>query len=178
VTVNLGDFGALWGGRGRAAPAKVRVEEFRFDKDHNSYFRLGRALRDQTAASAGDALHEKRLEAAVRRIGRDETAEQLAGLAELAALEPAAADAAGAVFELHQRTKDAAVRRKAMSLVLQMTVPQAYPAAAVRKIEELSALRATGTSVHALPPDGRFALKVNVAGNGANWVHIRPATTP
>ena len=77
---------------------RVRVEQYRFDKDHNSYFRLARQLRDQ---------------------------------------------------QVH-----------------------ATPAAAVRKIEDLAALRSTNVSSYSLGDDGRLQVRVPLAGNGANWISI------
>jgi hypothetical protein len=87
---------------------KVAVREYRFDKDHNSYFRLGRELRDRPGQPA----------------------------------------------------------------------PKGYPAAVVKKVEELSALRETGSSAPEVGPDGSVSLKVRVAGNGAAFLVIEPAGDP
>ncbi|MCR4415902.1 MAG: histidinol dehydrogenase, partial [Thermoguttaceae bacterium] len=77
-------------------PGKVRVVEYRFDKDHNSYFRLGRQLRDEPLDQATADL--TRLENAMRLLESSSRQEQLAGLEGLAGLGQAAAQAAGAVF--------------------------------------------------------------------------------
>ncbi|MBM3335064.1 hypothetical protein FJY63_10430, partial [Candidatus Sumerlaeota bacterium] len=43
----------------------ARIEEYRFDKDHNSYFREGRALRDRPARDTGRQANSARLEGAL-----------------------------------------------------------------------------------------------------------------
>ncbi len=155
-------------------PGMVRVAEYRFDKDHNSYFHLGRPLRDELLDQATADI--ARLEDALRLVESGSRPQQLAGLERLAALGQAAAQAAGSVFRLYQRSDDAAVRDKAMAVLLGMNAPRAYPADRIRKIEELARLRSTGEHSHQVSADGRLELTVRLAGNGANWICIEADT--
>ncbi len=155
-------------------PRQVRVEEYRFDKDHNSYFRLGRQLRDEPLGQAHDAAHLARLQEALRQIESDARSAQLAGLDRLAEFGPAAAQAGGAIYRLYEKSPDAAVREKAIGTMMRINAPRAYPASAIRKIEELAALRSTRASSHQVGADGRLDVQLKLAGNGANWISIQP----
>jgi hypothetical protein len=152
---------------------KASVSEYRFDKDHNSYFRLAQEQRDRPAA-VPDPDQEKRLAEALRDMESDEAATQLAGLEKLAALGPAAAPSAGAIFQLAQRTADDRVKEKAGETLKQVTTPRGYPAEVVKKVEELSALRQTGSSVLNVGETCTATVKVRVAGNGAAVLEIKP----
>jgi hypothetical protein len=153
-------------------PGKFRVAEYRFDKDHNSYFRLGRQLRDQPLDQAAPDL--ARLEEAMRLVESSARQDQLAGLERLAGLGPAAAQAAGSVFQLYQKSDDAMVRGKAMGILLGMNTPKAYPATVVGKIEQLATLRSTHMGSREVAADGRLEITLRLAGNGANWISIEP----
>lgn len=152
---------------------KVRVEEYRFDKDHNSYFHLARQLRDEPSAKAQDPAAMERFQEAVAQIESDSSDAQLAGLDRLSKLGPAASQAARAVWHLMERSKQPAIREKAMGILMRITAPRAYPAAAVRQIEPLAALRSTNTTSHQVNAEGRLCLKVKLAANGANWISIQ-----
>jgi hypothetical protein len=82
---------------------RVRVDEYRFDAEHNSYYRLAREQRDRPAEGPR----------------------------------------------------------------------QRYPAAVVKEVERLSALRRTGTSTHAIE-GGKLTIKGPVAGNGASVLVLEP----
>jgi hypothetical protein len=155
-------------------PQKVQVQEYRFDKDHNSYFRLGRQLRDEALERPQDAAQLARFQEAVRQIESDSRDVQLEGLGRLGELGPAAAQAAGPIWRLLQKTSDPAVREKATAMLLRIHAPRAYPASEVRKVQELAALRSTGASSHGVGADGRLQLNLRLAGNGANWISIAP----
>ena len=152
----------------------VGVEEYRFDKDHNSYFRLGRQLRDEPLDHAHDATHLARLQEALRKIESNVRSEQLAGLDRLAELGSPASQAGGAIYRLYEKSPDAVVREKAIGTIMRLNAPKAYPASTIRKVEELSALRSTRTSSHQVGADGHLEIHLKVAGNGANWVSVRP----
>lgn len=151
---------------------KAGVAEYRFDADHNSYFRLARELRDRPLAAAPDATD--RLQAALRDLAGDRPAAQLAGLEAVAALGPAAAPAVGALFQLAGHAADPAVKEKAVAVLKRITTPATYPAAVVKRVEELSRLRRTGSSVAAVGPDGAAQLKVRLTGNAAVVLEIEP----
>jgi hypothetical protein len=150
---------------------KLAVREYRFDKDHNSYFRLGRELRDRPVAGPGDL---DRLQDALRELESDKPATQIAGLEKLAAMGSSAASAAGAIFQLHQRATDEKVKQQATETLKKVMVAKSYPAAEVKKIEELSKLRSTASSVCEPTADGTATVKVRLAGNGANFLVLEP----
>ena len=112
---------------------KVVVHEYRYDKDHNSYFRLGRELRDHRAGGSPTAAQSDALHAALRDLDSDRTAVQLAGLDKLLDLGPAAASAIGGVYELHGRSDDFRVKDKAAEVLKLIRAPKVYPAAVVKK---------------------------------------------
>ncbi len=157
---------------------KLAVREYRFDADHNSYFRLGRELRDHPPGPAPAAADPAVLQQALRDLASDRRETQLAGLDKLTELGPAAAQALGPIFQLHEKSADAMVREKASAALMRLRAPRTYPAAAVKKVEELSALRETGSSAHEVGPDGSLSLKVRVAGNGATFLVIEPVGGP
>jgi len=159
---------------GGLKPQKVQVQEYRFDKDHNSYFRLGRQLRDEALQRPQDAAELARFQEAVRQIESDSRDAQLEGLGRLGELGPTAAHASGPIWRLLQKTSDLTVRKKAMAMLLRIHAPRAYPASEVRKVQELAALRSTGVSSHRVGADGRLQLNLSLAGNGANWIDIAP----
>src|SRR5439155_6042719 len=107
-----------------------------FDKEHNSYFKLARKLRDQEDVKRPSAEGSKRLEEALRELESSERSAQLAGLEKLSSLGQAASSALGRVHALSEKTSDAEVRERALAVVKKIMAPKAYPAAAVRPIEE------------------------------------------
>jgi hypothetical protein len=151
---------------------KLAVTEYRFDKDNNSYFRLGRELRDKATAKPADT---QQLQKSLRKLESEDTTTQLAGLEELAAIGAPAMSAAGAVYELHERTKDETVKVKAIETLKKMTGPRSYPAAVVKKVEELSQLRSTGSQTCEPDKSGTATVKVRLTGNGANFLVLEPA---
>jgi len=153
---------------------KASVSEYRFDKDHNSYFRLAQQQRSRPTARL-DAAQEKRLAAALRNLASDEAATQIAGLEELAALGPAASSAAGAIFQLALKTPDDRVKQKATETARRINAPKGYPADVVQKVEELSALRQSGSSAVEVGEAGTATVKVRLSGNGAAVLEIKPA---
>jgi hypothetical protein len=150
------------------AGEKFTVTEYRFDKDHNTYFRLGRRLRDQAAEKPSQS---ERLRDALRSLESDKPETQMAALDRLSALGPAASEAAAAIFHLHQKSNDGNVREKAKEVLKKVMSPKAYPAAEVKKVEELSGLRTTGSSM-CEAADGVVKVQVRVAANGANFLVI------
>jgi hypothetical protein len=152
------------------------VREYRFDKEHNSYFRLARRLRDEAAPkSPEDTALSQRLDKALAKLDSKQRDTQLAGLEELAALGPAAETAVKRVFEVLLSTQDTTVRERATAVLKRIAGPKAFPAATVRQVEELSALHLTGLTSPKPGADGRRRLTVRVAANGANYLIIEPA---
>jgi hypothetical protein len=154
---------------------KVSVKEYRYDKDHNSYFRLGRELRDHRPPNPAQA---DRLHAALRDLESDRRESQLAGLEKLADLGPAAEPAVMAVYGLHERAAGNDVREKAAAVLKRITAGRSVPAAVAKTVEELSQLHQTGSAAQAVAGDGSLTVRAQVAGNGACFLVIEPVNAP
>jgi hypothetical protein len=156
-------------------PGPVLVFEYRYDKDHNSYYRLARELREQEGAShTADAATARQVQDALRALSRKERAERRAALEKLAGFGPAAKSAAATLFQFLGKCEDAAEREQAKSVLKRISAPKVYPAAIARRVEELASLHLTGCSCRRVGADGRLEVTVGVAGNGANVLMLVP----
>jgi hypothetical protein len=154
----------------------VLVLEYRFDKDHNSYYRLAQKLRAaEDAQRPANPAQAQRVQEAVSALTSKDRAARQAALEKLSALGTAAADAAGPIFRWLPKAADAAEKEQALAVLKRISGPKAYPAAVVREVERLAALRPTGLAWSKVGTDGRLALTVRAAGNGASFVVIVPA---
>ena len=151
---------------------EASVREYQFDKDHNSYFRLGRELRDRPPSAAN-----------VLRPNAEEVAQLLAGFADqdpavqLATVKRAAAydelpeAVVGAAFQLYQTTKDETIRAAIEQAGQRIMNRQpGFDPVQVADVKELSELRVTGQSQLKSDGTGRVRLTFPVAANGANVV--------
>jgi len=159
---------------------QLQVKQFRFDKDHNSYYRLGRSLREKRIADSFTPGTEAKqaIEAATRLLESDEADSQLQAVHMLAELGPAAKPATSFLVEAIQNTEDDRLRAEATGALWKINSPQPYPADVVRKVEELSTLRSTGSSEHAVDAEGNLRLSVPIAANGANFLVIGGSPSP
>ncbi|MFI5455932.1 MAG: hypothetical protein ACHRXM_10825 [Isosphaerales bacterium] len=157
-------------GLGWAGPAQV--EEYRFDRDHNSLFRLARALRDRPAA--GGPPNAARLAAVTRALEGGDPAAQRKALGTLRELDAVTRQAALAVvLKLAGQAADQGVREAAQAVIRIAFGPVAYPRAAVEEIREKSVCRPTGSTLRSRQADGHLRLTARVASNGCNFLVIR-----
>lgn len=154
---------------------RVRVQEYRFDADHNSYYRLGRSLRDRTDPRREAAADPEGLAEAIRDLGSAEAAAQRHALETLAALGPSAQTALPAILKLLGQTQDEAVRTAAQAALQRIGARPSYPRAEVERVQELAECRPTRSASHPVDPAGRLRLTARVAGNGLNFLVIEPA---
>jgi hypothetical protein len=163
----------------RGLPADGYVaREYRFDKDHNSYYRLARLLRDRTSPRLDPPpLVRERFQAAVQRLESPDRDAQLAALEEIEQLKIVGNWAVLPLLEFYQRTQHAESRDRVVQLAQRHTAPRAYPAAEVREIETLARLQQTRTQQHQVAADGRLTLQIPLAGNAASFWEIEPAET-
>jgi hypothetical protein len=162
-------------GLGWAGPA--RVEETRFDRDHNSPFRLIRAILDRPAP--GGQPDAARLAEVNQGLESGDPAAQLRALETLRQLDaPTRQAALPAVFTLAGRAKDQGVRDAATAILRSAMGPVGYPAAEVEAIRKQSGCHPTGTSTQTRQANGHLRLTVRVAANGCNFVVIRPGEVP
>jgi hypothetical protein len=159
---------------------EVRVREYRFDKDNNSYYRLGLELRDRPAGGLN-----------LRRPAPDEVQKLLADLrsgdraSQMAAVKKAAAfsdvpeEVIGAAIKLYEETKHQEVRSAIEEATREIQTRQiCYSPEEVAQVRGLSALRVTKEATCAVGADGTLRLAVAVAANGANYVVMEPAEDP
>jgi hypothetical protein len=155
---------------------KARVKEYRFDKDHNSYYRLGRKLRERrpggtNAHRAGTAEVEK-LVADLRDPRRDV---QIAAVKKAASLGEVAQVVFTAVLRLYEETDDLEVRAAIEEATRQVLTRQVcYRPEEVAEVRALSALRVTGESNVTAGPGGKLELSVAISANGASFVVLEP----
>ena len=156
---------------------EVRVDQFRFDKDHNSYYRFTRSLREQRIAASQAVSPEAKqtLETAAGLLDSGNPESQLRGVRLLADLGPAAESATPSLVAIAQDSENDKLRAEATALIWQVNSPQPYAAEVVRKVEDLAVLRSTGSSVHAVDAAGCLQLKLTLAANGANFLVIADA---
>ncbi len=151
-----------------------RVEQYGFDKDHNSYYRLGRSLREKRIAESTPAGETRQtFDAAVGLLESDDPESRRRGLRLLRDLGPAAKSATPFLVAVIQGTEDDALQAEATTVLIQVHAPRPYPAEIVREVERLAKLRCTGSSVHAVDARGTLRLEVPLAANGANFLVIR-----
>ena len=157
---------------GLGEPGPVSVREYRFDRDHNSPFRLIKTARDRPAT--GGPADPRRLAEVTKVLEGGDPAAQRQALETLRKLNPATRQAAATVvFKLAGQTKDQGVREAAMGIIRGALGPVAYPRAVVEQIQEKSKFRPTGASSYPLQANGRLKFTVRVATNGCNFLVIK-----
>jgi len=158
----------------------VDVSRYRFDKDHNSYFRLARELRDRPIAAAGSPRADAReVEKLLADLQSGDLDVQIAAVSKVAAL----GDVPEAIFtvamKLYEETEHpelrAAIEEAAKRLLKNS---EGYSPELVARVRELSMLHVTEASNHKVEAGGGLQLVLTVAANGANFVVIEPAERP
>lgn len=152
---------------GLDAPA-VKVTEYRFDKDHNSYFALARKLRDRATEASTPAA---RLDALVRQLDADDLKTQRAALDALAELGPRARGAVGDLFRRIPTIRDEAVKAAALVALKQISRERPYSRAEVEQVEALAKVRPTGESTRT-SNSGTIHLPLELSGNGVIFAVI------
>jgi hypothetical protein len=160
---------------GLGKTAAARVSEYRFDKDHNSYFRRGRALRDRPAG-VGQVAPE-RLVALTQALGSQDPAAQRAALDALKALGPAAQPTLTAIVKLAEASRDAATREAARAAATAIFTVPAFTRAEAEEIRKQAECHPTGSASVQSGADGRLRMRVRVAGNGLNFLVIEPGAS-
>ena len=153
---------------------EASVREYQFDKDHNSYFHLGRELRDRPA-STPHVLRPNAEEVTQLLAGfsDNDPAVQLASVKKAATYDELPDSLVGAAFQLYQSTKDETIRATIEEAGKRiMTRQPGFDPVQVARIKELSELHITRQSQLKADGSGRIRFKIPVAANGANFVVI------
>lgn len=165
----------------RAVPwAEVRLSEYRFDKENNSYYRLGLKLRDRPAGGRGlRPPRQDEVDKLIADLASGDRAVQIAAVKKATAFGELPEVVLAAGIELYQQTKDDEVRAALGEAVRQIQARQVcYSPEEVARIRKLSALRVTNQRNLVAGAGGTLRLPLAVAGNGANFVVIEPAGKP
>ncbi len=149
-----------------ASKKSIAVTEYRFDKEHNSYFHLGRRLREETR-NEEDAIspaHRKSLEEATVLLESKERRDRIQGLKRLAALGRRAKAVSSLVVPLIQDGDDEGLKREATAALMRLHAPPAYPASTVREVERLSELNSRR---YVLSGSGDLRISVRLTASAA-----------
>lgn len=148
------------------------VTEYRFDKEHNSYFELARSLRDETAV-APTAEQTRQIEAAVVALQGTDIPGQIAALGVLKTLGTRAAPAFQEIAQLSLKATDPALQTAAREAVAAVWRSPAYPGHLVRQVEEASHLQETGRQTIEADSRRGASLRATIAANGASILVLR-----
>ncbi len=152
--------------------SRAVAREYRFDKDHNSYFRLGRELRDRPPdASRVKRPNAEQVARLLEGLNHAEPAEQLAAVRLAATFDELPETVVTAAFRLHAATTDEMLRAELEAAGQRiMTRQPGFTPADVARVKELSQLRATREATVAADAEGHVILSLDVAANGVNFV--------
>ena len=156
---------------------EVRVKEHRFDKDNNSYYRLGRELRDRPPGGSSSRRRDpKEVQKLIADLTSGDRATELAAVKKAISFGEIPQGVVAAAIELYEATKHEEVRAAIREAVRQIQIAQVcYRSEEVARVRELSLVRVTNESSHAVGADGTLRLRPAVAGNGASFLVIEPA---
>ena len=156
---------------GADGDAPVRVTEYRFDRDHNSPFRLARTLRDRLAS--GSLTDPARLAAVTRDLeGSDRNARREA-LAALSKLDSSARQAlVPAILKLAGQDQDLELQAAAKKAIESFFAPAAYSRSEIEQIQKMCECHSSIPKSYPRAPDGRIQLAITLAGNGCAFLQI------
>jgi hypothetical protein len=155
---------------GGMARGSARIREYRFDKDHNSFYRRAVALRN--LPESPDPAKATALSAALRDLETPEL--RPAALKTLEELGPAAEPALPSLLKLIVETKDESLQALVRSVVERVATTPAFPREDVEQVRDLSVLRVTSTTTRQVDVDGHLKISALVAGNGVSLLVIEP----
>ncbi len=164
VILSLGGLG--WGG-----PAAVT--EYRFDRDHNSPFRLARTLRDRPAS--GPRAEPARLAAITLALEGTDREAQREALATLSDVDVSARQTlVPTILKLAGQEQDQVVRAAAQKALASFFAPAAYSRAEIDQIRKMCECHSSKMESRPRQADGRIQLTTRLAGNGCTFLTIAP----
>jgi hypothetical protein len=164
ITLNIGGLG--WDG-----PASV--QEYRFDQDHNSPFRLARTLRDRPAA--GPRTDPAALAAVTRALEGNDRKVQREAFANLSRLDAAARQTlVPTILKLAGQEQDQDILAAAQKALASFFAPAAYSRAEIDQIQKICKYTSSRPTSYPRQPDGRIKLMIRLAGNGCTFLRIEP----
>jgi hypothetical protein len=164
---------------GGLAAGQYTACEYRFDKQHNSYFEPARNLRDRLDPRLDPSPEvRRRFQAAMRRLESPDRQTRFAALDEIEQLNVAGDWVLLPLFEFFQHHQEPELRERAIQLAPRISGPRAFPAAEIEKIEALSQLQRTRTEQHQVSDEGRLKLRTVLDGNAASFWEIAEDQNP
>jgi hypothetical protein len=163
------------------APARgpVAASEYRFDKQHNSYFEPARRLRDQPDPRLDPSPEvREQFRAAMRGLESPDRQTRFAALDEIERLDVAGNWVLIALFEFFQQHDEPELRERAIQLAQRISAPRAHRAAEIEPIAKLAKLQQTRTELYEPDATGRLELHIPLSGNAASFWELRTDETP
>ncbi len=156
------------------AGSRLAVTEYGFDTERNSYFELGRRLREETRAREATLSPSDRkvLDEATVLLDRRDRASRLEGLKRVRALGRRAKSTASLVIALIHGAADTEVKHEATATLLSLHAPAVYPAGTVAEVQKRSELKGR-RYILAGGPDVK--LSVRLSANAACFLVVEPA---
>lgn len=157
--------------------SQAEVTEYRFDREHNSYFAKALEMRQR---AAGQKPSDEATASVARRLASANADEQLAALAEVEKQSPAGQFAViGSVATLAENAAESRVREAAKQLIARLIFAggskrPGLPKADVEAIQQLSKLQKTNVAKVTVAGDGTLTIAPRVPGNGLNMLVIKP----
>lgn len=156
---------------------EVRVDEHRFDKDHNSYFRRALELRDRKVpASKVTAVDSAELDRAVHDLESKVPETVAKAIDRFRQWGGRARAAAPALKKFVDENVEGEERRQATAALWKMMLatPSVYTPEEVAQVREMASLNVTRSTRHCVGESPVVSLKLRVGANGANFLMITP----
>lgn len=161
------------------SPERYTVREYRFDRQHHSYFESGRRLRDQPDPRLDPPPEvRERFLAAVRQLESEDRATRAAAMDEIERSEVAGDWAFRPLLEYFQRHEQSELLDRAVQWAQRVSAPRAYPAAEIAEFERRVQLQPTRELQHEVDGQRRLQLSIPLDGNAASFLKIEPAADP
>jgi hypothetical protein len=149
----------------------VGIKEYRFDRDHNSPFRLAREIRDRPMSGPKtDAAHVAAVTRALEGSDRGGQLEALAGLSKID--RGARQSLVSALLALAGQERDTDVRAAAKKAIESFFAPAAYSPDQVAQIQQACECHSTTTKSPSRSAGGRIQVKTRLAVNGCAFLTI------
>ena len=158
---------------GLSGSSPFAIKEYRFDRDHNSPFRLAKRIRDRPETDPKTDANQ--LAAVARALDGSDRGSRLEALANVSkfALD-SRRSLVPALLKLAGQEQDLKVRAAAKKALESFFAPAAFSHATIEQIQKACECQASATPMQTRRPDGRVQLTTRVAGNGCTFLTIQP----
>ena len=154
---------------------QIGVDEHRFDKDHNSYFRTALKLRDRKVpASKVPAVDSTEFDRAVLDLESDSPETVAKAVGQFLKWGARARTASPALKKFIDKNLQGEERQQATAALWKMMLgtPPVYTRKEVAEVQKLARLNVTRSTRHSVSENGVVSLNLRVGANGANFLVI------